>query len=206
MQLFQDPSAKPTIVAPRKKKLLKLRKEDGSRRFGMIALAIAVVLIGAASLRSHFVLLAKAPGDMPANAQWLLTGRDANTNMKLGLWVACWTTPTKTADHCRITDQDGAAQFDGDMLPLKAGAPVVEDKDLHIATIDPSTLWVSGVDSKQPVPLLGSYLLKTFFLSNSGSHLTKRDLPSAFGCADAVFQECAFESALLKLKLNNVIP
>jgi len=154
MQLFQDPSAKPTIVAPRKKKLLKLRKEDGSRRFGMIALAIAVVLIGAASLRSHFVLLAKAPGDMPANAQWLLTGRDANTNMKLGLWVACWTTPTKTADHCRITDQDGAAQFDGDMLPLKAGAPVVEDKDLHIATIDPSTLWVSGVDSKQPVPLL----------------------------------------------------
>lgn len=64
----------------------------------------------------------------------------------------------------------------------------------------------SGDLLKQPVPLLGSYFLKTFFLSNSGSHLTKRDLPPAFGCADAVFQECAFESALLKLKLNNVIP
>jgi len=163
MQLFEEPSGKPAernelppkpAIALRRKKFLTLKKSDGSRKFGLIALAIAVILIGAATLRSHFVLAAKAPGDMPGNSQWLFTGRDANTNVKLGLWVACWMTPTQTADHCRITDQNGGAQFDGDMLPLKAGQPAVADKDLKIVALNPATLWISGVDSDQPVPLL----------------------------------------------------
>jgi len=162
MQLFKEPlSAKPVpspapepAPAPRKKKFLKLKKSDGSRRFALIAIAIGAVIIGAATMRSHYVLAAKAPGDMPGNSLWVFTGRDANTNVKQGLWAACWLTPTETSDHCRITDQGGATQFDGDMLPLKAGQAAVADKDLQIVAIDPSRLWIAGVDSNLPVPLL----------------------------------------------------
>ena len=160
MLMFEDPAPEEPLP-PRKKAKISLSSRE-ARRFALITIAIAAVIIAVASSRAHFKLAAHTPGDMPANARWLFTGRDAETNAKVGLWVACWLSPTQMADHCRITDQSGGAQFDGDMLPLNAAQPVVADKDLQIAAIDPSTLWVRGMHGDLPVPML---------LLNNGTHL-----------------------------------
>ncbi|HXB62660.1 MAG TPA: hypothetical protein VNU94_07425 [Acidobacteriaceae bacterium] len=124
-----------------------------ARRFALVSITVAIVVITLASSRSHYKPAAHPPNDMPANSRWLTTGRDPDTNAKIGLWAACWMSPGHTADHCRITDQTGSAQFDGDMLPLKARQPAVA-QDLRLAAIDPATLWVRGVHSDLPVPML----------------------------------------------------
>jgi hypothetical protein len=124
-----------------------------ARRFALVSIAIAAVVIALAGSRAHYKLTAHTPSDMPANSRWLFTGRNG-TNQKLGLWAACWLDPTQAADHCRIADQEGTAQFDGDMLPLKAHQSAVANKDLKLAAIDPATLWIRGVHGDLPVPML----------------------------------------------------
>ncbi len=124
-----------------------------ARRFALICIGVAVIVITMASTRSHYKPPTLPPNDMPAGSRWLITGRDPDTNARIGLWAACWINPSGTADHCRITDQTGSAQFDGDMLPLKAHQPAVP-QDLRLAQIDPATLWMRGVHSDLPVPML----------------------------------------------------
>ena len=152
MQLFDDSAPEAPLTPRRQPKMSKSSRQ--SRRFALIAIAIGVVVIALATSRAHYKLLAHAPVDMPVNSRWLLTSRNVSTNEKVGLWAACWLTVTQTADHCRVADQNGSVQFDGDMLPLKAHQPPVPDADLHLAAIDPATLWIRGVHGDLPIPML----------------------------------------------------
>jgi len=126
-----------------------------ARRRAVLVTAIAAVLVIAASFHAHRVLAAHTPSDMPANSRWILTGRDPISNDKLGLWIGCWKSTIKEVDHCRITNEKGVAEFDGDMLPLAAHHGAVPDRNLHLATkIKPNELWVRGVNYDLPVPVL----------------------------------------------------
>jgi hypothetical protein len=152
MRLFDD-SAPEEPLPPRKRRTISVDSRQ-ARRFALVSIAIAAVVIALAASRSHYRPAAHPPNDMPADSRWLLTGRTPDTNAKVGLWAACWVSPTRSADHCRITDQTGSTQYDGDMLPLNAHQPVVADNDLRITAIDPATLWMRGVHSDLPVPML----------------------------------------------------
>jgi len=124
------------------------------RRILIAGLAVACV-IGIASLRAHYVLAAHTPNDMHANSRWIFTGRDSVSNNKLGLWIACWKSTIKEVDHCRITNEKGATQFDSDMLPLSPRQGAVADRNLQLAAkIDPAKLWVRGASYDRPVPVL----------------------------------------------------
>jgi len=126
-----------------------------ARKRAVLVIALAALVILAASLRAHRVLAAHTPNDMPANSRWILTGRDAHNNDKLGLWVACWKSTIKEVDHCRITNENGTTEFDADMLPLSANQGAVADKNLQLAAkINPGRIWVRGVNYDLPVPVL----------------------------------------------------
>jgi hypothetical protein len=120
----------------------------------LLAAAVFVLVIAAAGLHTHRVLAAHIPDDMPANSSWILTGHDRDNNDKLGLWIGCWKSTAAAVDHCRIADERGTLQYDGDMLPLAIHPAVVEDKDLEFAKLDPENLWVRGVNYDMPVPVL----------------------------------------------------
>jgi hypothetical protein len=152
MQLFDD-SAPEAPPPPRKERKLSLDSRQ-ARRFGVVGILIGAIVIGLATSRAYFKPPMRPPVDMPDASHWLLTGHDVDNNAKLGLWAACWLNQTQTADHCRITNQNGLAQYDGDMLPLNAHQPVVAAKDLRLAPIDPKTLWIRGVHGDIPVPIL----------------------------------------------------
>jgi len=126
-----------------------------ARKHAIVIITFAAFVILAASLHAHRVLAAHAPNDMPASSRWILTGRDAHSYDKRGLWIACWKSTIKEVDHCRITDEKGNAEFDGDMLPLTANQDAVPDKNLKlVAKIDPGKIWVRGVNYDLPVPVL----------------------------------------------------
>jgi hypothetical protein len=124
------------------------------RKQMLIAGAIFLIIATAAILHTRRVLKAQVPTNMPANSSWLLTGHDHDSNAKLGLWFACWQSTTTAADHCRITDERGGVQYDGDMLPLAADSRVVETSQLQFASLDPEKLWVQGAGDGVPVPVL----------------------------------------------------
>jgi len=126
-----------------------------ARKRAAIVITLAAFVILAASLRAHRVLAAHTPNDMPANSRWILTGRDSHSFDKRGIWVGCWKSTIREVDHCRITDEKGYAQFDGDMLPLSANQGAVADKNLQLAAkINPGRIWVRGVNYDLPVPVL----------------------------------------------------
>jgi hypothetical protein len=126
-----------------------------ARRRAVFVTAIAAVIVIAASFHAHRVLAAHTPNDMPANSRWILTGRDRASNDKLGLWIGCWKSTIKEVDHCRITNEKGIAEFDGDMLPLTARHGAVPDRNLQLAAkIKPDEIWVRGVNYDLPVAVL----------------------------------------------------
>jgi len=125
-----------------------------ARKRAALMIVVAAFVILAASLRAHHVLAAHTPNDMPANSRWILTGRDTHSYDKRGLWIACWKSTIKEVDHCRITDEKGVAEFDGDMLPLAANQTVIADRDMHLGKIIPGRIWVRGVNYDLPVPVL----------------------------------------------------
>ena len=134
---------------------MKKARAAHARKRALLSIAVFAVIVGAASWHAHRVLAAHTPNDMPANSRWILTGRDRVSNDKMGLWVACWKSTIKEADHCRITDEKGTSQFDGDMLPLAAKQGAVPDKELQLAAkIDPGRIWVRGVNYDLPVPVI----------------------------------------------------
>jgi hypothetical protein len=124
-----------------------------SRKQIIIAVIIFAIIATVAGFHAHRVLAAQIPDDMPSNSTWVLTGHDRNSNAKLGLWFACWKSTTVRADHCRITNETGTVQYDGDMLPLAVNRPL-DDADLQFAKIDPEKIWVRGVNDGAPVPVL----------------------------------------------------
>lgn len=129
-------------------------KAKRARRQAVIVTALAAIVVIAASFHTRHILAAHTPNDMPVNSRWILTGHTRDTNEKLGLWIGCWKNTTATVDHCRIADERGTVQYDGDMLPLAIHPAVVEDKDLQFAKIDPEHLWIRGVHDDLPVPVL----------------------------------------------------
>jgi hypothetical protein len=123
-----------------------------NRKRAVIVTAIAAIVVIGASFHARYALAAHMPNDMPVNSRWILTGHVRDTNEKLGLWVGCW--KSAFVDHCRIADERGTVEYDGDMLPLAIHPAVVEDKDLQFAKIDPERLWIRGVHDDLPVPVL----------------------------------------------------
>jgi hypothetical protein len=138
--------------AERKEKRIALASRERKQLF--LAAAVFVIIVAAASFHAHRVLAARTPADMPINSTWILTGHNRDNNDKLGLWIGCWKKTAAPVDHCRIADERGALQYDGDMLPLAIHPAVVEDKDLNFAKLDPEDLWVRGVNYDLPVPVL----------------------------------------------------
>ena len=137
--------------AERKENRLASTKRAHKQLF--IAGAIFAVVIAAASWHAHRVLAARTPDDMPASSIWILTGHSRDSNTKLGLWIGCWKSDVVRADHCRITNEIGTVQYDGDMLPLGFNR-VIDDSDLQFAKVDPERIWVRGVNDGAPVPVL----------------------------------------------------
>jgi len=127
--------------------------KDARIRAGFV-LALAAYFLFAISLHEHAVLAARRPVDMPSSSRWVLTGRDSHSFDKQGLWIGCWKSTVRDIDHCRITDQDGTSEFDGDMLPM-AGNNAVPDNGLQLpGKIDANHIWVRGVNHDLPVPVI----------------------------------------------------
>src|ERR1700722_5670287 len=94
MQLFDD-SAPEAPLPQRKQRIISVDSRQ-ARRFGLVCLAIAAVVIPLASSRAHYKLAAHAPNDMPTSSRWLFTGRNPDNNVKVGLWADCWINPAQT--------------------------------------------------------------------------------------------------------------
>lgn len=119
--------------------------------------AILLVRHGAAALRPA------RPKDMPATAQFVVSGYDLLHNEPKGDWIACRPDAVEDANFCRVTDAHGTVIFQGDFLPVSGHRPVSQ-ANLRIASsdLDLDHIFVRGPAEGglvPVIPLVGGELL-----------------------------------------------
>ena len=134
---------------------------SAARRFvATLILVVAVVLLvrhGAAALRPS------RPKDMPATAQFIVSGYDLPHNEPKGDCIACRPDLAENANFCRVTDSHGVVIYQGEFLPVSGHRPVSQ-ANLRVASadLDLDHIFVRGPAEGglvPVIPLVGGELL-----------------------------------------------
>ncbi len=121
-----------------------------SKLAGFVLIAVSAILLirhGASALRPTL------PKNMPATAQFVVSGYDLQHNEPKGDWIACRPDLVEQASFCRVTDSHGMVIFQGNFLPV-SGHRAVSQANLRISSPDLSKMFVRGPAEGGLVPVI----------------------------------------------------